>query len=395
MQVLGHDVSDFHRTRLTHSLEVAQIGRGIVSNLQSRQNIRFREFLPDQDLIEAVCLAHDLGHPPFGHAGEKAIDRCIRSKTKDSDNPLGFEGNGQTLRIVSFLEPKFHNYGLNLTRRTQLGLLKYPVSMSQCMDGVDVNVSKPPKCYLDSEKKNVEWILACFGSNDQQKFTTCQTSSDGRPGRPVFKSLDCSIMDVADEIAYATHDLDDAVYLGLIDRHRDLSNEELGKLTTLGEAIGLSAKDVENLFSRRSQERLKVCSMVVRKLIEAGSLVDNGEFTDPILSINFRLSTDAKEFLTFLNSKIVYSKVVKAPAVRVLEIKAEKMIEQLYNFIGDYGPEIMPDHGAGKRYKEAISNNQCAEQFIADYIASMTDRFCSDWFKRAFEPDAGGILDRL
>jgi dGTPase len=121
-QILNLGDSDFYRTRLTHSLEVAQVGEGIAQF--------FRKFnsshpainsVPSTSLIQTIGFTHDLGHPPFGHGGEVALNYCMRDKG-------GFEGNGQTLRILSKLE-KFHeSYGSNLTRRTLLGVLKYPTS---------------------------------------------------------------------------------------------------------------------------------------------------------------------------------------------------------------------------------------------------------------------------
>ena len=115
-QILGTDEGDFHRTRLTHSLEVASIGHSIVRNLA----IKPKEFsdLPHDDLINAICLLHDIGHPPFGHGGEVALNYMMR-------NYGGFEGNAQTLRLLTKLESFKSTYGLDLTRRTLLGIIKY------------------------------------------------------------------------------------------------------------------------------------------------------------------------------------------------------------------------------------------------------------------------------
>ena len=126
-QVLGLGESDFYRTRLTHSLEVAQIGAGLVVHLRAQLQLptmppqpRFESWLnllPSEKLIEAICLAHDLGHPPFGHGGERALNYAMRGAG-------GFEGNGQTLRILARLEKNSEDHGLNPTRRLLLGVLK-------------------------------------------------------------------------------------------------------------------------------------------------------------------------------------------------------------------------------------------------------------------------------
>src|SRR5690606_23967032 len=119
-QILGIGQNDFYRTRLTHSLEAAQIGTGLVSQLRAKVNQTQLSYLPDDSLMEALCLAHDIGHPPFGHGGETALNFKML-------HAGGFEGNGQTLRIVAKLEPYTLQHGMDLSRRTLLGLLKYPV----------------------------------------------------------------------------------------------------------------------------------------------------------------------------------------------------------------------------------------------------------------------------
>ena len=121
-QVVGIGQSDFYRTRLTHSLEVAQIGSGIISQLKM-QYPNFDHFSFDETLIETLGLAHDIGHPPFGHGGEIALNYMMRDHG-------GFEGNGQTFRILTRLEPYTKEFGMNLCRRSLLGTLKYPVMFS-------------------------------------------------------------------------------------------------------------------------------------------------------------------------------------------------------------------------------------------------------------------------
>ena len=116
-QIHGIGVNDFYRTRLTHSLEAAQIGAGISEQLNSKFPTQSLMLSLDSDLIETICMAHDIGHPPFGHGGEVALNYILRENG-------GFEGNGQTFRIVSVLEPYTKTNGMNLSRRTLLGLVK-------------------------------------------------------------------------------------------------------------------------------------------------------------------------------------------------------------------------------------------------------------------------------
>jgi dGTPase len=222
-QILSLGDSDFYRTRLTHSLEVAQIASGLVRQLRMRfENHRASEHLPCESLVQAIGFAHDLGHPPFGHAGEVALNYCMRKHG-------GFEGNGQTLRILTKLERFSENHGSNLTRRSLLGVLKYPAPYSDVVNPnivagmndsltsirlIDRSNSKPPKCFFDAETDVVNWVLEPFTSDDREVF--CSSTPTDTHRKPCHKSLDCSIMDLADDIAYGVHDLEDVIALGLV-----------------------------------------------------------------------------------------------------------------------------------------------------------------------------------
>ncbi|HUD29169.1 MAG TPA: anti-phage deoxyguanosine triphosphatase, partial [Novosphingobium sp.] len=223
-QILNLGDSDFYRTRLTHSLEVAQIAGGLSRQLaKSFPEHVATALLPDRSLIHAIGCTHDFGHPPFGHGGEVALNYCMRAHG-------GFEGNGQTLRILARLESFSANAGANLSRRTLLGVLKYPAAFSaarnpqivpQLLAGpstirvLDPRACKPPKCHFDSEQDVVDWILAPLTPSERDRFQTLEPVP-GKHARTLHKSLDCTIMDVADDIAYGVHDLEDAIALGLV-----------------------------------------------------------------------------------------------------------------------------------------------------------------------------------
>lgn len=197
-QVLGLGESDFYRTRLTHSMEVAQIGDAIVNTLRKlMENEKIDQYglkikhLPPSHLIQSICLAHDLGHPPFGLGGEIALNKCML-------NHGGFEGNGQTLRILTKLEKYTEKNGLDPTRRMILGILKYPASYKKTVNKkrypTKEEISKispswnfqassftPPKCYLNTEKEIVqEWILSGKLSEDKNIFTDIISLEEGK-----------------------------------------------------------------------------------------------------------------------------------------------------------------------------------------------------------------------
>lgn len=199
----GHE-SDFFRNRLTHSLEVAQVAKGIALRI-NKTCAEFQASPIDLDLVEFAGLAHDLGHPPFGHNGERALDDCMK-------NFGGFEGNAQTLRILSRVEKKTlmddpsesdvcgisregvdRRLGLNLTYRTLAAILKYDAPIPLRRKESDAL----KKGYYASERGLVENIKRHVGS----------------PGgkNQKFKTIECQIMDIADDIAYSTYDLEDTM----------------------------------------------------------------------------------------------------------------------------------------------------------------------------------------
>jgi len=190
-QVVSADEGHVFHNRLTHTLEVAQVARRIAEKLRKRQD-ELAEALGgvDPDVAEAAALAHDLGHPPFGHLGEEELDELARG----AGVPDGFEGNPQSFRIVNYLALRTPHYaGVNLTRATLSGLLKYP-----WLRGPKGHPSYKKRGAYTSERHQLEWTRSGIHSTDKRQ------------------SIEAEIMDWADDVTYAVHDMADFYQAGLI-----------------------------------------------------------------------------------------------------------------------------------------------------------------------------------
>jgi dGTPase len=207
-QVFGIGQADFYRTRLTHSIEVAQLARAIAQNMLVEEP-KLKSCLTPA-LAEAVALAHDLGHPPFGHAGEQTLDACLREVSLHARvsrrRALRFESNAQTFHILVAAEPKSPSYpGLNLTRATLAGVMKYPYQQDIGND----------RFIFESDTPAARWAL--------EKGSKIITASERKKGVHPVTSLTCRILDWADDCAYSIHDVEDALQAQFL-RAGDLSD---------------------------------------------------------------------------------------------------------------------------------------------------------------------------
>ncbi|WP_213033921.1 anti-phage deoxyguanosine triphosphatase [Acinetobacter pittii] len=400
-QVLGLGESDFYRTRLTHSMEVAQIGVGIVrwlkeGDYENKLNIEIlEEILPKSSLINAICLAHDLGHPPFGHGGEVALNICMRKYG-------GFEGNGQTLRILSKLEKYTEKNGMNPTRRLLLGVLKYPAPYSEvCNDKyygkipktkwlAKASEQKPPKCYLDTETKLVKWILEKLSNNDIEKFSTLISYSN-KHFKPKFHSLDASIMELADDISYSLHDFEDAISLGLISLNEwNNYNKEKESIFT---ACNYNSKELgERLFNSNTYERKSAIGELVHKFITNIRLKEIDGFDEPLLKWNAELSHPFSTLREHIFT-IVYDEVIKSPNVQLLEFKGQKIVIELFDALSSDPERLLPKSALGN-YQEAKSKNE-KMRVICDYISGMTDEYATRLYEKIYAPHKGSIFDQI
>lgn len=392
-QVLGLGESDFYRTRLTHSLEVAQIAGGISEFLK----IKYQDqpelvaLLPEQNLIESIGLAHDIGHPPFGHGGEVALNYAMR-------NNNGFEGNAQTLRICTKLGEYSENGGLNLTRRTLLGVIKYPCFYSDVVnnekyensDGLNLDSYHPPKCIFDCDKDHVEWILSPF-TNDREKFMSASELLPRKHRKPLYKSFDSSIMEIADDIAYGVHDLEDAIALRLVNE-RVWQSEVVAKLQDPLKKLPLSAKINEftaHLFSGENRIRKKAISVLVNYFVTNSEVVKLNVFTHNLLDYHAKMQHLAREELNILQ-EFVINNVIKTPEVQTLEYKGQQMIVKLFDTIANNPSRLLP-----RKYFDKYKLEGDNLRVICDYIAGTTDDYATRLYHKIFTPSSGSIFDKL
>ncbi len=450
-QVLGLGDGDFYRTRLTHSMEVSQIGVSIVKKLyRSAKEAKCEDKATDLDeaalnhlphpiLMSTICLAHDIGHPPFGHGGEVALNRCMLPYG-------GFEGNGQTLRIVTKLEKYTEAYGMNLTRRAVLGVIKYPAPFSKVVDWdlsggkpkADEKVEvkrvsdlrqdryqtqlpegsifvasdfKPPKCYLDDEHEDVVlgWVAKDLSEWPAFGEVFPKPKSD-KHKKTKFKSLDTSIMELADDIAYGVHDLEDAIGLNLISRRAFMhwfNNEEQsadrldGLRPLLDELFSGKFEDlVAALFEHDTPERKQAIGRMVGYFVEGTCFKDaHSSFSEPLFRYQAGFKIDAmggkcdiEQALDVLKGLVV-DLVIKTPSVQQLEFKGQKMVSELFEaFATD--PKRLLDR---RDYEKTIQGggDVPTARVICDYIAGMTDDYATNRYQQLFAPRVGSVFDRL
>ena len=415
--------SDFFRNRLTHSLEVAQIAKSIALRL-NHSNDYFTQYPIDLDLVETAALAHDLGHPPFGHNGERALDDCMKEKG-------GFEGNAQTLRILARLEKKIfispdrvqpssthedNRAGLNLTYRTLAATIKYDKCIPLKREHDDALV----KGYYRSEEKLVNRIKrSVLGPN-----MNCRQ----------LKTIECQIMDLADDIAYSTYDLEDALKAGFVTPIGMISAASDNKLaqilmqkTKLNEdeilkhimdiwlehisdlkSFGIEPDDLNigsredlaflvTLIDRASQNlnyegaiRTNFTSELVGEYVEGVDVVEiNAEA--PVLS-TITLKGDLLRRVELLKH-LTYELVIKSPRLKTVEYRGSDIVTEIFCALSERGGELLlPDD-----YRDLIANLPGSERdrAICDFIAGMTDRYAVEFYGRLKSENAQTIFKPL
>jgi len=323
-QVFVNHEGDLFRTRLTHSIEVAQIARSLTRNLRL-----------NEDLVEAISLAHDLGHTPFGHAGQDALNACMKDYG-------GFEHNLQSLRVVDSLEQRYGAFdGLNLMFETREGVLKH-----------------------------------CSLTNAQQL---------GDIGRRFIErkqpTLEAQLANLADEIAYNNHDIDDGLRSGL------LTTDQLNEVALYARYRHEAESQFPGISGRRAINETvrRMINALVDDLIQQSranirqaeiKTIDDVRNAPPLIAFSENMKKEAQELKRFLRTNLYHHYQVNR-----MTSKARRIVTDLFD-IFITGPELLP-----LDYQIAGDDRTAQARKVADYIAGMTDRYAMREYRRLFAVD--------
>ncbi|MDP2562478.1 anti-phage deoxyguanosine triphosphatase [Psychrobium sp. 1_MG-2023] len=393
-QVVGIGQSDFYRTRLTHSLEVAQIGAGIISHLSAYHPDLDRLLGFNETLIETLGLAHDIGHPPFGHGGEVALNYMMRDHG-------GFEGNGQTFRILTRLEPYTPLHGMNLTRRSLLGTLKYPVLHQQVVGHYPDQPSEsfrqlkahnwlPPKAIFDVDASALSWVLEPLSSQDITLLSSTRAIIDAKQPSPhqqsQYKSFDCSVMELADDIAYSVHDLEDAIVMGTVS-YNQWRKDVVNVLSDLEHNPIEDEIDeiTQKLFSTEQYLRKDAIGELVNILVTAIDIVKVDGFEEPLLAYNAKLSPDYFALLEILK-RFVFNRVILKPEFQAMEYKGQQIVMELFEAFASDPLRLLPETTKGRWLDAQDKKDEVQMRIICDYISGMTDEYAAKLYHSLFTP---------
>jgi len=380
-QILGIGQNDFYRTRLTHSLEAAQIGTGLLSQLRLKVPAVLHAMLPDDSLMEALCLAHDLGHPPFGHGGETALNFKMLAYG-------GFEGNGQTLRIVAKLEPYTEYHGMDLTRRTLLGLLKYPVLQPTLSapilseNPLSLAPWHPAKAIFAADAAILNWILAPLSAEERQAFQQTTELAKSPWIKSQHKSLDASIMELADDIAYGVHDLEDAIVLGNITaaQWHAFTAAPFAELPTADQQR--LAVLADKLFAKAHHLRKDAIGSLVNQLITSVSLYESlPDCPTALIRYNAQLAQTEQHILHTLK-QLVYRCVIQQPSIQQSRFRSQNMLLKLFDAFASDPQRLLPLN-TQQRWQQA-ADETVQQRVICDYISGMTDDYAERMYLTLF-----------
>ncbi|MGO2232416.1 MAG: anti-phage deoxyguanosine triphosphatase [Marinomonas sp.] len=398
-QILAIRQNDYSRTRLTHSLEVAQIGNGIVHQLKfsSPADADFQPWLADDALIETICLSHDIGHPPFGHGGEVALNYMMQTHG-------GFEGNAQSLRILGKRGSYSPIYGMDVTRRTLLGILKYPVLHTSVVGTYPEKPANfrqfkasnwaPPKCVYQEEQDLLNWIIEPFSQTDKSLLQEVNQTDPDSHAKAKHASFDTSIMDLADDIAYGVHDLEDAIVLGMVTKDMWLEHLEPKLAALASPFLAENLNDIRTqLFSRQSHLRKEAIGSLVSWFITSCRVIEKTQFEHPLLRFQVGLPEGQRQSLNLLK-QFEMQHIIQRPEVQMLVYKGQQMLLEMFEAYSADPSRLLPREIA-KEWQKSQERGENGLRIICDYMASMTDDYASRMYNKLFVPSLGSVFEPM
>ena len=328
-QVFVNHEGDMFRTRLTHSIEVAQIGRATARALGL-----------NEDLTEAISLAHDLGHTPFGHAGQDALNRCMQEHG-------GFEHNLQSLRVVDELEERYADFvGLNLTFETREGILKH-----------------------------------CSQANAKQLGEVGERFLTGkRPG------LEAQIANITDAIAYNNHDVDDGLRAGLITIEQlcevSIFREQFENVQSLYPGLDgrrLIHEIIRRMINRQVVDLLRTSEQLLEQ-VKPESIEAVREHAEPLICFSEGMKQAHQELKRFLRDNLY-----RHYRVHRMSVKAQRIVQELFQAHYEDPRLLPPEHQQKVKVLEREVGDSGRARAVADYIAGMTDRFAISEHRKLFQ----------
>ncbi|MFF2481196.1 deoxyguanosinetriphosphate triphosphohydrolase family protein [Paenibacillus sp. NPDC058071] len=393
-QVFGAGSGDYYRTRLTHSLEVSQIARETARRLGKQYDFLSRKEHPglilDPSVVEIAALAHDLGHPPFGHKGEEVLNRLLMD-----EHGLAYEGNAQNFRILMFLEKRAGSgSGLDLTAATLLAINKYPFSLDE---------PGRLKGLYGSEWQEIDLLRRAWGMPDG-----CST-------------LEAQLMDLCDDIAYSTHDIEDGIRAGKIQMNRTFFEDtrlidnlvqeivqDQGNMEVGWDQVDIPAMVKQVLFDylqqweqlyaqydhESSRTRREMKARWVSVFAGKVGIIDASE--KGWKKVTF--VEDGQQDLQMLRTmeilkKLAWVTLIKDFRVQRLQKRSEIMIRRLWESfkVPDHGRLILPPDWVASY--EQHKNDWSWPRFIADYISGMTDAYAEKVYAELYASKSGSIYE--
>jgi dGTPase len=380
-QVFGIGQADFYRTRLTHSIEVAQIARAIAKNMLALQP-QLAGCLAEE-LAEAVALAHDLGHPPFGHAGERTLDECMREVSRGArlrgKGALRFEGNAQTFHILVAAEPKSPSYpGLNLTRATLAGVMKYPYEQDTGND----------KFIFASDAAAARWALKDGGG----LVTAGQVGRGRRPRR----SINCQILDWSDDCAYSIHDVEDALQAQFL-RPGDLADARFAQRVAQYYEETRESEGAPPLGRSEIRERLRDLERRIRPPATGDERAHRKQALRDILNeliteVSIRpqarerrpdyawtlVVPDGSRVLSVLCKAVIWEAVITDPRVAAMTTKGKEIVHDLFHLLLGELVEKKSVALFPRYYRPTVEEAMAkgtgeAARSVCNYLALLTD----------------------